>query len=73
MADRTSAGLFGTFFEFLAEEPDERSKVMAEKLWRISKRYDFGPCQMDCDDALVKLGLARLDADGVPEYAEAAG
>lgn len=59
LSDRTSAGLFAGIFEFLAEEPDERGKKFARRLWEMTKQYDFTPCQMECDDALLDLGLMR--------------
>ena len=66
MADRTSAALFGAFFERLAETPDERSRELATWLWGQSRGYDFNDYQMDADEALVALGLARRGVD--PEY-----
>ena len=59
MSDRTSAGLFADVFEYLAEEPDERNKKFARRLWGMIGEYDFTPCQMECDDALFSLGLAK--------------
>ena len=58
MADRTSAGLFGMVFGFLAEQPDDRSKALAARLWRARTGYDFSDYQLEADDALVALGLA---------------
>lgn len=70
MADRTSAGIFGSVFEHLAEQPDDRAKKFAVWLWRQQGEYDFSPYQMGCDKALMKLGLAecRKDADGYKEW-----
>ena len=70
MADRQSASLFCTFFEYLAAAPDERAKEFAKELWRMSQEYDFNEYQMYCDDALVTLGLASKRDDGAVEYAE---
>lgn len=59
MSDRTSAEVFARVFERLAEDPiDERTKKLAHDLWEISSGYDFHPVQLDCDEVLVKLGLA---------------
>lgn len=63
MADRTSAEIFGSIFELLAEDPTDHHKNLARKFWRMSDRYDFHPCQMECDEALETLGLARPDPD----------
>ena len=57
MADRTAAAIFGSVFELLAEQPDNRSRVMAKKLMKLTRMYDFNPYQMECDDALDKLGI----------------
>lgn len=59
MADRTSARLFGRIFEQLARE-SEKNKDFAEWLWDEAKGYDFCSYQMDCDDALLALGLASM-------------
>ncbi len=55
MADRTSAGLFGSIFDALAsgEQLDPQS------VWDMTGGYDFNPYQMGCDDALEKLDLLR--------------
>lgn len=69
MADRTSARIFGELFQWLADEaPDTISRErLVQYLWEKQKRYDFSPCQMECDpEALMKLGLARRGVD--PEY-----
>jgi len=68
VADRTSAGLFGLFFDLLAENPTEEHKTMAQEIWRATRAYDFSPYQMDCDDSLLTLGLARKGLD--PKYPE---
>jgi len=53
MADRTSAALFSYLFEKLADnEP-----IDAKYLWELQNNYDFSPQQMECDEALEKLGL----------------
>lgn len=65
MADRTSARIFGSIFEFLAETPDDRSKEFAVKMWTLMEEsgYDFSYYQMGADDALIALGLACTGKD----------
>lgn len=69
MSDRTSAALFGEFFKVLAgDEPIDRA-ALAKRIWEQSRGYDFSPYQMNADDALIKLGLARKCGDcGYPIY-----
>lgn len=64
MADRTSAELFGYIFDMLAEEC-ERNKERAVRFWQKAREYDFSWYQMDCDAALLKLGLARNSDEGL--------
>lgn len=61
MADRTSAEIFGAIFATLADElPDNTIRQrIALKFWKMSRQYDFSDCQMEEDDALTTLGLAR--------------
>lgn len=66
MSDRTSAEIFGEAFRFLAKTNDEHAKAMARHFWSLTAGYDFTPRQMDCDDALIALGLARSGVD--PEW-----
>lgn len=68
MADRTSASIFAMVFEYLAEDNSEKSREFARKLWDETRRYDFNPYQMYCDDALITLGLAKKGLH--PEYPE---
>lgn len=63
MADRTSAGLFGMFFDLLAENPTDEHKAIARKVWPERRNYDFADYQMDCAASLVALGLARKGVD----------
>lgn len=63
MADRTSAEIFGSIFEKLSEEPDTANVQFVTWLWEMAGRYDFSDCQMECDEALVKLGLATTSED----------
>lgn len=69
MADRTSAALFASVFDLLAEmRPPATESAM--KLWEKSQHYDFHPYQMYCDDALVTLGLARRTDESIVYYGE---
>lgn len=60
MADRTSAEIYGGLFERLAKQLKE--------IWAEADCYDFHKCQMDCNDALLFLGLARKEPDGTVIY-----
>lgn len=60
MSDRTSAEIYGGLFERLAQQVRE--------IWEEANCYDFHPLQMDCDDDLLFLGLARKDPDGETIY-----
>ena len=78
MADRTSAEIYGTIFRALASDKPVNKKALARKFWAESFGYDFSPYQMDCDEELVKLGLAKtVDHpdydDGVTVYRNARG
>ncbi|GAB3937524.1 hypothetical protein [Larkinella terrae] len=68
MADRTSARLFGKIFGLLAKNPSEEHKAIAKEVFAETDNYDFSSYQMDADDSLMALGLARLGVD--PEYPE---
>lgn len=59
MADRTSARLFGQIFELLAKNPTEEHKQIAREIFAMNGDYDFSNYQMDADDALIVLGLAK--------------
>jgi hypothetical protein len=61
MADRTSAALFAEIFEVIANDitDPKRQQELAEEFWEKIGHYDFDFYQMYCDDALIKLGLAR--------------
>lgn len=64
MADRTSAALFGSIFDHLAEgKPSKKDRDFALWLWTQTGDYDFSEYQMDCDESLVKLGLAEKTKD----------
>lgn len=60
MADRSSAALFCTIFEFLSSQKYTRDvRDFSRALWKQSFNYDFNSYQMGCDEALIKLGLAK--------------
>lgn len=64
MEDRTSAGLFADIFEYLAadKKPLDR-RAFARWLWKKHGHFDFTHEQLECEEALSKLGLARRIAD----------
>lgn len=67
MADRTSAALFGKFFEVLAKNPTKENISIAKDLYyNECGNYDFNTYQMYADEALIILGLAHISLD--PEY-----
>jgi hypothetical protein len=68
MADRTSAGIFGTLFELLAKNPTEENKAIAREMYPHTFGYDFSLCQMGAEEALIKLGLAKKGIN--PDYPE---
>ncbi len=68
MADRASARLVGRIFELLAKNPTSEHKEIAKEIFAESMQFDFANYQMDADDALIKLGLAKIGID--PNYPE---
>ena len=60
MADRTSAGIFGSIFGLLAVDPTSDHKKLAESIYNMTKFYDFNDCQMEANDACIVLGIARM-------------
>lgn len=70
MADRTSAEIFSNVFELIVKYvPDSPERdEMALLFWNLSRGYDFSDNQMDCDEALRELGLARYGID--PDWPE---
>lgn len=65
MADRTSAGLFSTVFTLLAKNPTDEHKAIAKEIWPLIDEYDFSEYQMECDEALISLDLARYVWDDI--------
>lgn len=64
MADRTSAYIFSRVFDLIDEHvPEPKRREVALEFWRESQNYDFSNSQMECDDVLIRLGLARKGID----------
>lgn len=63
--------MFGDIFEMLSSEVgwiDPISKAaLIGRLWEMRKKYDFHPCQMECNEALETLGLAKKQ-EGFDDY-----
>jgi hypothetical protein len=68
MADRTSAALFGKIFSLLAKNPTDEHKAIAKEIFSFTSEYDFNYYQMDADNELIILGLAKMGID--PDYPE---
>ena len=68
MADRTSCEIFTKLMELLGNRDQWDSKELALEIWNFSRDYDFAPVDLDCDEELLKLGLAKRGID--PEYPE---
>ncbi len=69
MSDRTAAEVFRYAFETcgLIEDPAKQT-AQARHLWAAGGRFDFSWNQMECDDVLIRLGLAHKGVD--PRYPE---
>lgn len=63
MSDSTSERNCGTIFEFLAKNLTKDNIELAKKLWVLTYNYNFSHNQMNCDNALIKLGLAKRGID----------
>jgi hypothetical protein len=63
MADRTSARLFGKIFELLAKNPTDEHKAIAKEIFAETANYDFSNYQMDVDNSLIALGIAKIGID----------
>lgn len=68
MADRTSAEIFGQIFELLAGDKPLDRRAFARQVWDMGLNYDFHWAQMGCNEALIKLDLARKGID--PDHPE---
>ena len=69
MSDHTSAEIYSRVFAALAEDPTTSNRGLALLFWAQSFDYDFSPCQIENDEALVVLGLARTKRNGDIQYA----
>jgi hypothetical protein len=58
MADRTSAEIFAMVFA-ACSVAGEAGKAIAHKLWPMRLEYDFSDNQMQIDEELIKLELAK--------------
>jgi hypothetical protein len=63
-----AAEMAGAVFRFLAREPTDENKRVARYLWpkmcrqlQLARDWKFTPVAMQCDDALVTLGLATIE------------
>ena len=72
MSDSSKADAFGQIFAFLEQrlsgvdgdegpEFDINIKEIARGIYDISQAYDFHPCEMECGEEMISLGLARWD------------
>lgn len=63
MGDTTSACIFHTIFKRLASDPTEQHKKWALEFWAEAHAYDFAWIELECAEAMAKLGLARMRVD----------
>lgn len=65
MSEIELARLFGEIFTGLADVKTGKIDIdeAAKRFWRAAHRHPFRYCQMECDDALVTLGLAKRGID----------
>lgn len=66
---RKRASHFGQIFSMLATDPTSERKKIAQQIWTLRSDYDFSESEMECDWALIDLGLAVKENDQVV-YAE---
>lgn len=62
------AQLFAEIFTVVDDyvEDEDARHSLSRRFWVLTKDYDFEYADMDCDEALIHLGLARTLPD--PEY-----
>jgi hypothetical protein len=71
MSDRSTARLFDEIFKMLAELPSEAAlpdgmpQERAKRFWLMTWDYDFSLHNLDCEDALIFLGLVKRGPDGI--------
>lgn len=63
MSDRGSAGIYQSIFSKLGSDPTSQHMKWARQLWKESLEFDFHPRDMEIEEALEKLGLARKMAN----------
>ena len=68
MGDTNSCEIFANIFARLAKNPTDENKTIARETFDDSRRYDFADYEMECDDALIVLGLAKRDVEGDVTY-----
>ena len=70
MSDRSGAYLFSRIFKLVDEHvTDEKErKKLAREFWKETRDYDFSYYDLDCDDVLIRLGLAKKGVN--PRYPE---
>ncbi len=66
MGDSTSARIFGDFFRNAAKLKCSKKDPHVKFMWCSQLPYDFHPSDMECDEELIELGLARRGID--PDY-----
>jgi len=54
-------------FNYLAQDPKQHWQFAA-KVWKMSGSFDFSYYQLYCDEALLKLGLARHGENGIQYF-----
>lgn len=62
------AELFAEVFSLIDDhvEDDDARYELSKRFWSMTREHDFEYGDMDCDEVLVHLGLARIVPD--PEY-----
>lgn len=58
MANRSAAKVFTDVFKACSEA---RDKNVGWEIYKKIADYDFHPCQLNCDQELIELGLAAMD------------
>ncbi len=62
MTEATPASVLACVLDVLAEDPDDRAKDLALEVAGIADDNEIPMAELDADDSLVALGLAkRLD------------
>lgn len=63
MGDSKSCEIFSKVLKLLAENPTREHIDIAHELYAMTRNYDFTDYELDCNDALVALELARYVPD----------